>query len=611
MFDYKTIATNEIAEHLRLRQGKYGNYHCFNPSAHNNNDTHASLSISKKSKGFKCQKCGLKGNNVELVKQVLKVNTQEAIRWISGKFNNSMPIVKINVDKNREEKVKKYQIRFIKKGLAKDERFLFMTEPDLVLKEPTQQDIDNLKSELGKSYSLETLQKANIKINHSKGKYGLVFPKGQLIHNPNKFDNYMHVEGRTDYLTALELALDGFYGIVSDFNKTAKISLSGGHHYFILDRDVSEERIKDRLNILSTSYVKLIRLPSEFDDLSDYFNKGNCTKTDILNLIEKTELMTLVPNSNSQQQPPKKQFKIYTARDLFEMEFPEPRWAIRDILPEGLTILAGRPKSGKSWMALGLSVAVTKGGVALGRYQALEGEALFIGLEDKLNRLRDRLEMMLNSEPIFSIPEGLHLMNEFSRLDDDGYDQLSTILENKPNIRLVVIDIYQRIAPSQNSNKDSYAEDYRNYSRLQEIAFMHRVAIILIHHTRKTESENALDEVLGSTAITGAADCIYILKQKKHEYVLHITGRDIEERELAVKFEPKSGLWNVLGDSEKVFISDERKEIINIINNTDSPLSPKRVSEITGKPHNNIKQLLFNMHTDKQLYRTDRGEYYI
>ena len=55
-----------------------------------------------------------------------------------------------------------------------------------------------------------------------------------------------------------------------------------------------------------------------------------------------------------------------SATELMAIEFPEPRWIVPGIVPEGTTILAGKPKMGKSWLALGTSVAVAAGGVALG-----------------------------------------------------------------------------------------------------------------------------------------------------------------------------------------------------------------------------------------------------
>jgi hypothetical protein len=57
---------------------------------------------------------------------------------------------------------------------------------------------------------------------------------------------------------------------------------------------------------------------------------------------------------------------VFTAASLLAERFPEPRWAIPAIVPEGATILAGKPKKGKSFLALAFAVAVATGGYALG-----------------------------------------------------------------------------------------------------------------------------------------------------------------------------------------------------------------------------------------------------
>jgi len=53
------------------------------------------------------------------------------------------------------------------------------------------------------------------------------------------------------------------------------------------------------------------------------------------------------------------------------MVFPPIRWIVPDVLPEGATILAGRPKLGKSWMALDMALAVARGAYCLGIGYAL------------------------------------------------------------------------------------------------------------------------------------------------------------------------------------------------------------------------------------------------
>ena len=56
----------------------------------------------------------------------------------------------------------------------------------------------------------------------------------------------------------------------------------------------------------------------------------------------------------------------YTAQQLMDADFPEPKWAVPGLIAEGLTFIAGAPKVGKSWLALGLGIAVASGGQVLG-----------------------------------------------------------------------------------------------------------------------------------------------------------------------------------------------------------------------------------------------------
>ena len=51
-----------------------------------------------------------------------------------------------------------------------------------------------------------------------------------------------------------------------------------------------------------------------------------------------------------------------SARDLLALRFNEPKWAVPGVIPEGLFLIAARPKMGKSWLMLNLSVAVAAGG---------------------------------------------------------------------------------------------------------------------------------------------------------------------------------------------------------------------------------------------------------
>ena len=84
----------------------------------------------------------------------------------------------------------------------------------------------------------------------------------------------------------------------------------------------------------------------------------------------------------------------FNAAELMKMEIPEPKWAVNEIIPEGLSLLAGKPKRGKSMMALNLGISITNGGLALGRYEAVRGPVIYLALEDTKRRLQTRLKQM-------------------------------------------------------------------------------------------------------------------------------------------------------------------------------------------------------------------------
>ena len=93
----------------------------------------------------------------------------------------------------------------------------------------------------------------------------------------------------------------------------------------------------------------------------------------------------------------KQQRKIYNTIDaeaLLALEFEPIRYVVPGYVAEGLTLLGGRPKLGKSWLALDFGIAVATGGQSLG-VQCQAGDALYLALEDNQRRLQDRLRVVL------------------------------------------------------------------------------------------------------------------------------------------------------------------------------------------------------------------------
>jgi RecA-family ATPase len=209
--------------------------------------------------------------------------------------------------------------------------------------------------------------------------------------------------------------------------------------------------------------------------------------------------------TTTQNQPSRLQreaiFRTFTATDLLAMDFPEVPYVIPGILPEGMTHLVGKPKVGKSFMALGFCVAVATGGVALGTNRVQRGEALYLPLEDHPQRLASRLRKVRAGA---SNLDGLRLRTDWPRFDEGGADLLDDFLSTHPNTRLVVIDTLARVRP-RTSGQNVYAEDYAALEDLVRIAGEQGVAIVVVHHLRKMAAADPLDEINASTGLTAAA----------------------------------------------------------------------------------------------------------
>ncbi|TMJ62924.1 MAG: AAA family ATPase, partial [Alphaproteobacteria bacterium] len=179
----------------------------------------------------------------------------------------------------------------------------------------------------------------------------------------------------------------------------------------------------------------------------------------------------------TQRKPNGAAFKLTSAADLVAREFKEPKWAVPAIVAEGLTILAGKPKTGKSWAALDFAVAVAGGYNALGNIECEQGDVLLLALEDNDRRLHQRLKAVLQGQPA---PAALHIATQWHRADDGGLDDLQAWLSDHPKARLVLIDTLQMIRSQRNKTDGVYADDYQAVGRLKALADKANVPFVVV-----------------------------------------------------------------------------------------------------------------------------------
>jgi len=296
-----------------------------------------------------------------------------------------------------------------------------------------------------------------------------------------------------------------------------------------------------------------------------------------------------------------------TAAALMEKIFPEPRWAIPGILPEGLNILAGKPKKGKSLFALNIGLSIALGGLALGKIPVDQGAVLYLALEDTERRLQGRLKQMLAYSD--SAPDALHLFTKWPRMDAGGLELLEVKIGEIENLRLVIIDTLQKFRKPAKGNANLYAEDYETVTKIKDIADRLGVCILLIHHLRKAEAVDIFDTLSGSLGLTGGTDGNLVLESSKGTTTLHLTGRDLEESELAIELDGQMLTWRLLGERAEVKATNDQQAVYDTLKNTTRVLSPKELSEITGVQVFNVKRILLKFVEDGSVKRTGHGKY--
>ena len=241
-----------------------------------------------------------------------------------------------------------------------------------------------------------------------------------------------------------------------------------------------------------------------------------------------------------------KKLETMTAEQLQSAPYSPVSFLVDELIPEGLHILAGAPKIGKSWLALWLCLCVSQG-QALWNFATTQGEALYLSLEDSFQRIQTRLFDLTEDAP-----PTLHFAIMADTLKHGLEQQIEQFLTDHPATKLVVIDTLQRVR-STGGDSNLYANDYQDVGLLKQLADRHHIAILLIHHLRKLHDDDPMNMISGSTGLSGAADSAFVLQKNARSAnaaSLHCTGRDIPDRTLKLEFGEEDHIWKLLEDSK-------------------------------------------------------------
>ncbi len=229
---------------------------------------------------------------------------------------------------------------------------------------------------------------------------------------------------------------------------------------------------------------------------------------------------------------------------LMSQPLRPPNFVVDTLPSQGLHILAGSPKVGKSWLALWLAVTVAKG-EPVWNLASKQGTTLYLCLEDSVLRIQNRL-----FEITEDAPDSVHFCTECAPIGQGLEEQVEHFLAQHPDTALVIVDPLQMIRPVHDA---TYANDYRDLSVLKRMADRHGIAILLIHHLRKEKAADVFCRISGTTAISGAVDSSFTLVEERRGSArakLTCIGRDIEYRELELR-RNEENVWELVSDNRE------------------------------------------------------------
>lgn len=307
---------------------------------------------------------------------------------------------------------------------------------------------------------------------------------------------------------------------------------------------------------------------------------------------------------------PDRPVTAYRADDLMAVEFPAPNWAVPGLIAEGVTLLVGPPKVGKSWLALNLGVSLAAGTPALGLIPVEAGPVLYLALEDTPRRLQNRMRKVLAGQPA---SRDLTLDTYCPPMPEGGDTYIAGWLNENAGARLVVIDVFTKVRGRPPIGTGSaYEADYAAIGIIKRLADAYAVPIVLVHHVRKAGSDDFLATVSGTNGLAGASDAVLVLERARAQAdgILHVTGRDVEEADHALSFDPGIGAWSLLdGPAEDHLMRDTRQLISRYVR--DYPGSkPASIAEALNLTATTARQTCKRMADAGQLRAETGGAYY-
>ena len=289
---------------------------------------------------------------------------------------------------------------------------------------------------------------------------------------------------------------------------------------------------------------------------------------------------------------------------------PDQQWLIEFLwLALGVGVLGGAPKTFKTWIAAEFAMAVATGLAAFGRFRVLQpGPVLFFGAEDSLSALRTRFEGIALQRGIALSEVPIYLL-DVAQLRLDRADQLArlsaTVAACAP--RLLVLDPFVRLA---RVDENSAAEVSGVLGSLRELNRTHDLAILLVHHARKSSGSSPTQAFRGSGDFGAWGDSNLHVTKRGGELRLafeHRSAAAPEPLRLHLALEPAPHLA-LLGDGAPPVAQDDlQRTLLERLLASPRPHSTTELREAVRRRKADVVAALGELQAAGHVERSSRG----
>lgn len=301
---------------------------------------------------------------------------------------------------------------------------------------------------------------------------------------------------------------------------------------------------------------------------------------------------------------------VRTAPQLQQEEFepltPLVSYEDRPVLHEGTSLMAAKPKMGKTMLAMNMAVAVASGGRALGHGDARDGRVMYLDLDGSERDMQDRLEAMCRTGS--TGPKKLHTAHADGHVPRVGEGAMHFLKRVAQRYDLIIIDTLKRLRPRTDGRRSAYDEDYEFLHPIARLGREHDASILAIHHLNKAQRGDPLDKVSGSTGLTAAPESVMVLEGERGtgKAELAMQSRRGPDDTFQLEFDDTLLTWKLGGIAEPG--TDARAKVWNALNAADGWVHYTDLADDLDRSSSTVNQHLGKLEKEDRMPMESDGD---